>query len=67
MSRIGNAIVTIPEGVTITVDKDNVVTVKGKKGELTAGYSFFFFFLTGRQQLWGSKIVNILWNEYIQE
>ena len=35
MSRIGNAIVTIPEGVTITVDKDNVVTVKGKKGELT--------------------------------
>lgn len=35
MSRIGNAIVTIPEGVTITVDNDNVVTVKGKKGELT--------------------------------
>ncbi len=35
MSRIGNAIVTIPEGVTITIDKDNVVTVKGKKGELT--------------------------------
>ena len=35
MSRIGNAIVTIPEGVTITVGKDNVVTVKGKKGELT--------------------------------
>ena len=35
MSRIGNAIVTIPEGVTITVDKDNVVTVKGKQGELT--------------------------------
>lgn len=35
MSRIGNAIVTIPEGVTITVDNDNVVTVKGKLGELT--------------------------------
>lgn len=35
MSRIGNAIVTIPEGVTITVDSDNVVSVKGKKGELT--------------------------------
>ncbi|MEN8958353.1 MAG: 50S ribosomal protein L6 [Flavobacteriales bacterium] len=35
MSRIGNAIVAIPEGVTITVGNDNVVTVKGKKGELT--------------------------------
>ena len=35
MSRIGNAIVTIPEGVSITVDNDNIVTVKGKKGELT--------------------------------
>lgn len=35
MSRIGNAIVTIPEGVTINVDSENVVTVKGKLGELT--------------------------------
>jgi large subunit ribosomal protein L6 len=34
MSRIGKKAVTIPEGVTITVGKDNVVTVKGKKGEL---------------------------------
>src|SRR5437588_87733 len=34
MSRIGKAPVTIPNGVTITVGKDNVVTVKGPKGEL---------------------------------
>lgn len=33
MSRIGNSPVTIPDGVTISV-KDNVVTVKGKLGEL---------------------------------
>jgi len=34
MSRIGKKPVKIPEGVTITVGKDNVVTVKGPKGEL---------------------------------
>jgi len=34
MSRIGRKAITVPEGVTITVGKDNVVTVKGKKGEL---------------------------------
>jgi large subunit ribosomal protein L6 len=34
MSRIGKKAISIPEGVTITVRKDNVVTVKGKKGEL---------------------------------
>ena len=34
MSRIGKKAVTIPEGVTITVSKDNVLTVKGKNGEL---------------------------------
>ncbi len=34
MSRIGNAIIEIPEGVTFDF-KDNVVTVKGSKGELT--------------------------------
>ncbi|MET4080830.1 large subunit ribosomal protein L6 [Pedobacter sp. UYP30] len=35
MSRIGKAPITIPAGVTITVSKENVVTVKGPKGELT--------------------------------
>ncbi len=34
MSRIGKQPVIIPAGVTITVGKDNVVTVKGPKGEL---------------------------------
>lgn len=34
MSRIGRKAITVPEGVTITVSKENVVTVKGKKGEL---------------------------------
>jgi large subunit ribosomal protein L6 len=34
MSRIGRAPVTVPNGVTITVGKDNVITVKGPKGEL---------------------------------
>ena len=35
MSRIGKKPVEIPGGVNITVGKDNVVTVKGPKGELT--------------------------------
>ncbi len=34
MSRIGNAPISIPSGVSIEVDKSNVVTVKGPKGEL---------------------------------
>lgn len=34
MSRIGKKPVIIPAGVTITVGKDNVITVKGPKGEL---------------------------------
>ncbi|UAY52626.1 50S ribosomal protein L6 [Ferruginibacter albus] len=34
MSRIGKKPVTVPSGVTITVGNDNIVTVKGPKGEL---------------------------------
>jgi len=34
MSRIGKRIITIPAGVTVE-EKDNIVTVKGPKGELT--------------------------------
>ena len=34
MSRIGNSPISIPEGVNVDL-KDNVVTVKGKLGELT--------------------------------
>ncbi|AUS04637.1 50S ribosomal protein L6 [Tamlana sp. s12] len=37
MSRIGNNPVAIPEGVTVDV-KDNVLTVKGKLGELTQNF-----------------------------
>ena len=35
MSRIGKLPINIPAGVTVTVSSDNVVTVKGPKGELT--------------------------------
>lgn len=34
MSRIGKKPVSIPSGVTITVGKDNIISVKGPKGEL---------------------------------
>jgi large subunit ribosomal protein L6 len=34
MSRIGRKIITVPQGVTVTLGADNVVTVKGAKGEL---------------------------------
>lgn len=34
MSRIGKQPVTVPSGVTVNVGADNVVTVKGPKGEL---------------------------------
>ena len=43
MSRIGKAIIEVPAGITVS-QKDNVVTVKGPKGELsqelTGGISF---------------------------
>jgi len=35
MSRIGKAPITIASGITVDVAKNNVVTVKGPKGELT--------------------------------
>ncbi len=35
MSRIGILPIDLPAGVSIEVDKDNLVTVKGPKGELT--------------------------------
>jgi large subunit ribosomal protein L6 len=38
MSRIGKNPVAIPQGVTVDV-KDNVITVKGKLGELTQNFS----------------------------
>ena len=35
MSRIGKLPISIPANVTVTVSNDNVVTVKGPKGELS--------------------------------
>ncbi len=35
MSRIGKQPVTIPAGVTVTVDESNFIVVKGPKGELS--------------------------------
>ncbi|MEN8157350.1 MAG: 50S ribosomal protein L6 [Bacteroidota bacterium] len=35
MSRIGILPIDIPAGVTVEVDKENLVTIKGSKGELT--------------------------------
>jgi large subunit ribosomal protein L6 len=35
MSRIGKNPISIPSGVTVTVSSENVVSVKGPKGELT--------------------------------
>jgi large subunit ribosomal protein L6 len=34
MSRVGKSPIAVPAGVTITVSEDNIVTVKGPKGEL---------------------------------
>jgi len=34
MSRIGKKLLPVPAGVSITISKENVVTVKGPKGEL---------------------------------
>ena len=35
MSRVGKAPIAVPAKVTVTVEKDNLVTVSGPKGELT--------------------------------
>jgi large subunit ribosomal protein L6 len=39
MSRIGKEPITIPAGVTVTIEAGNVVTVKGPKGTLTYAFS----------------------------
>lgn len=39
MSRIGKLPVIVPAGVTVTVDSDNNITVKGPKGTLTESIS----------------------------
>ena len=35
MSRIGNKLISLPAGVTLTVEENNLVVVKGPKGELS--------------------------------
>ncbi|WP_339022655.1 50S ribosomal protein L6 [Spiroplasma endosymbiont of Crioceris asparagi] len=39
MSRIGNRILTVPTGVEFRVDENNLVVVKGPKGELSQRFS----------------------------
>ena len=39
MSRIGRLPITVPAGVTVTVDSNNLVTVKGPKGTLTQQFN----------------------------
>ena len=39
MSRIGRLPITVPAGVTVTVDSENLVTVKGPKGTLTQQFN----------------------------
>lgn len=39
MSRIGNKIISVPEGVTVEIANDNTVTVKGAKGTLVKQFS----------------------------
>ena len=39
MSRIGKLPIALPQGVTVTIDDSNFVTVKGPKGTLAQGMS----------------------------
>lgn len=39
MSRVGNKIINVPEGVTVEIASDNTVTVKGAKGTLVRQFS----------------------------
>jgi len=39
MSRIGNKTIQVPSSVQVTIDPENVVSVKGPKGELSFGFN----------------------------
>lgn len=39
MSRIGNKLINVPAGTTVTVAEGNYITVKGPKGELSAQFN----------------------------
>lgn len=38
MSRVGNQSIKLPKGVEVKINKDNIVEVKGPKGELSFGF-----------------------------
>ncbi|MEI4771108.1 50S ribosomal protein L6 [Psychrobacillus sp. FJAT-51614] len=39
MSRVGKKPIEVPAGVTVTINEDNTVVVKGPKGELTTSFN----------------------------
>ncbi|MFC4411877.1 50S ribosomal protein L6 [Chungangia koreensis] len=39
MSRVGKKPIEVPTGVTVTIDENNTVVVKGPKGELTNSFN----------------------------
>ncbi len=39
MSRVGNKLINVPEGVTVEIAEDNTVTVTGSKGTLVKQFS----------------------------
>ncbi|MDL2292348.1 50S ribosomal protein L6 [Acholeplasma sp. OttesenSCG-928-E16] len=39
MSRIGNKVILVPASVTVSIEKNNFVTVKGPKGELKSHFN----------------------------
>ena len=51
MSRIGNKPVSIPSGVEVVVTENNLVTVKGPKGELSRTFSPDMGFNLGENEL----------------
>ena len=39
MSRIGNKVIQVPAGVTVDIEKENFITVKGPKGQLEFAFN----------------------------
>ena len=39
MSRVGNKIINVPEGVKVEIANDNTITVTGSKGTLVRQFS----------------------------
>lgn len=55
MSRIGLTPIDVPDGVTVSFDADNVVTVKGPKGELVQALPRMITFTSDRGRLLASR------------